>query len=212
MATMTDERTVEPDGMTPGGPGVPVAVDPDVDLGTKGSSTPDFSDSIYINGELSAGDRRFGVLVHILWHGNGNRFESVSVVDEAVDRYQTGQLKVPVEDLVWAPAELDITTPRTRWLGDSRHQTLRVSWPWCELDLDLAAQGPVLYYGGTGTYRLLGEQQWQYALPQLHTTGTLTIGGRTYEVAGNLWLDRQWGLHPDLPGHLDLNEHQCRQR
>ncbi len=73
-----------------------------------------------------------------------------------------------------------------------------MSWPWCEPDLDLAAPGPVSYHYGTGAYRLLGEQQWQYALPQLHTTWALTIGGRTCEVAGNLWLDRQRGLHPDL--------------
>lgn len=38
---------------------------------------------------------------------------------------------------------------------------------------------------------MLGTPQYEFALPSLRTTGTLTIQGRTEQVSGESWLDRQ---------------------
>jgi predicted secreted hydrolase len=52
---------------------------------------------------------------------------------------------------------------------------------------------PVLLHGGSG-YEQYGSvaQAGYYSYPRLSTTGTVTVGGKTHQVAGELWYDRQW--------------------
>lgn len=59
--------------------------------------------------------------------------------------------------------------------------------------LTTAPAKPVLLHGGTG-YEQYGSlaQAGYYSYPRLTTTGTLELGGKTHQVAGELWYDRQW--------------------
>ena len=52
---------------------------------------------------------------------------------------------------------------------------------------------PVLLHGGTG-YEQYGPvaQAGYYSYPRLATTGTIEVDGKTHQVAGELWYDRQW--------------------
>ncbi len=52
---------------------------------------------------------------------------------------------------------------------------------------------PVLLHGGTG-YEQYGAvaQAGYYSYPRLATTGTIEVGGKTHQVTGELWYDRQW--------------------
>ncbi|MFJ1747929.1 lipocalin-like domain-containing protein [Streptomyces sp. NPDC088116] len=62
------------------------------------------------------------------------------------------------------------------------------------LDLKLKALGPTLYNNGTGLFPFLDEtSHHHYSLPNLQTTGTLTLDGSTKHVTGTSWPDRQWG-------------------
>lgn len=67
------------------------------------------------------------------------------------------------------------------------------SMPAGSLTLRLRDAGPVLYPGGTGLIPFLHGTSYYYSLPDLATGGTLTLGGKTFEVHGQSWLDRQWG-------------------
>ena len=60
------------------------------------------------------------------------------------------------------------------------------------MDLRLKAVGPTLYDNGTGLFHFLDDTSY-YSLPNLRTTGTLTLDGSTEQVTGTSWLDRQWG-------------------
>ncbi|MEJ7662175.1 MAG: lipocalin-like domain-containing protein [Hymenobacter sp.] len=61
------------------------------------------------------------------------------------------------------------------------------------LNLSTTPTKPVLLHGGTG-YENYGEGivAGYYSYPRLATTGTLTVGGKTHQVTGELWYDRQW--------------------
>ncbi|MFE9597972.1 lipocalin family protein [Streptomyces hokutonensis] len=61
------------------------------------------------------------------------------------------------------------------------------------MDLRLKAVGPTLYDNGTGLFPFLDDTSYYYSLPNLRTTGTLTLDGSTEQVTGTSWLDRQWG-------------------
>ncbi|MGI4740537.1 MAG: lipocalin family protein [Janthinobacterium lividum] len=61
------------------------------------------------------------------------------------------------------------------------------------LNLSTTPTKPVLLHGGTG-YEDYGKgiKAGYYSYPRLATTGTLTVAGRTHQVTGELWYDRQW--------------------
>ena len=75
-----------------------------------------------------------------------------------------------------------------------------------ELDLDLEPQKPIVLQGEQGLSRKgvgTGNASYYYSFTRLGTTGTLHLGGRSYQVAGSSWLDREWStgaLRPELVG------------
>ncbi|AWM33947.1 lipocalin family protein [Hymenobacter nivis] len=62
------------------------------------------------------------------------------------------------------------------------------------LDLRTAPTRPVVLHGGGTGYEHYGKgiEAGYYSYPRLATTGTLTVGGKTHQVAGEMWYDRQW--------------------
>ena len=61
------------------------------------------------------------------------------------------------------------------------------------LDLTTRPTRPVVLHSGTG-YENYGKGivAGYYSYPRLATTGTLTVAGKTRQVTGELWYDRQW--------------------
>ncbi|RZL03660.1 MAG: carotenoid 1,2-hydratase, partial [Hymenobacter sp.] len=61
------------------------------------------------------------------------------------------------------------------------------------LSLSTTPTKPVLLHGGTGYENYGGGVlAGYYSYPRLATTGTLTVAGKTHQVTGDLWYDRQW--------------------
>lgn len=67
--------------------------------------------------------------------------------------------------------------------------------------LSLSAQGPEVLQGDKGYSRKsdLGQASYYFSHPFLAATGSVTIDGKTYRVAGNAWLDREWSSQPLAP-------------
>ena len=61
------------------------------------------------------------------------------------------------------------------------------------IDLTTTPAKPVLLHGGTG-YEQYGPvaQAGYYSYPRLAATGTVEVAGKTHQVTGELWYDRQW--------------------
>ena len=176
--------------------GVPPAINASAELGRVGPGSTANTDDIYITGILKTPGHRLSYLVQALTSLKTNaHVQTVILADATTGWYKVYEVPVPNAQWRWDHGRLDIHTPNLSWTGNAQHQQLVASSPFGALHLDLQAQGPVLYYGGTGAFALLGSPQIEYALPSLRTTGTFTAAGHTYPVTGTSWLDRQ-ELHP----------------
>ena len=74
------------------------------------------------------------------------------------------------------------------------------------LDLRCAPTQPVLLQGQAGLSRkgpLPGQASYYYSEPQLAVSGTLSLQGRDFTVAGRAWMDHEWSdeyLAPEAVG------------
>ncbi len=89
--------------------------------------------------------------------------------------------------------KLDVRMPDATLTGTMDAAHLTATLPEGSLDLDLSARGPAMYGNGTGLFPFLAGSSYYYSLPDLQTSGTLTLNGKTSTVTGKSWLDRQWG-------------------
>ncbi|MFI7453578.1 lipocalin family protein [Nonomuraea sp. NPDC049714] len=183
------------------GSGIPVLVDPAVDLAAR---TPgpehDWADSIYFTSRVKAGSHDIGLLVHTVSipKGPGNLL-LFSVHDETTGWYKSYATVVPENDFAWSTKELDITAPGLKWTGNAQRMSVSLDVPWGSLDVVLQARGPALNYGSTGAFPLFGQTNYEFALPDMRITGTVTFDGRRQQITGRSWLDRQWGPIDNAP-------------
>jgi hypothetical protein len=177
------------------GNGIPATVDASTDLASQGAEGK--SDSIYFTSRVKSQGHTFGILVQTVNAvEHDQRVMSVSVTDENTGWYKSYQVPVAKNAYTWSTEGLNIKMPGLTWTGDARKMSVQVTTPWGALDLDLRSNGQVLNYAGTGEWDMLGARQYEFALPSLRTTGTLTVQGKTRKVSGESWLDRQWGELP----------------
>ena len=100
--------------------------------------------------------------------------------------YKAGQYSV-------SSKQLDVRMPAATLSGPMNDMHLTATLPQGHLDLRLNAKGPTNYMNGTGLIPFLKGSSYYYSLPDLQTSGTLTLNGKTSTVTGLSWLDRQWG-------------------
>ena len=82
------------------------------------------------------------------------------------------------------------------WVLEGDWQTMRMtaSGPDFAYDMNLTAQGPLVFHGDDG-YSVKsqnGQASHYYSQPFFAITGTLDLPDGPVEVSGNAWLDREW--------------------
>jgi predicted secreted hydrolase len=95
--------------------------------------------------------------------------------------------------------------PFEAWIDDWRMAgetladvSLRATGPDFSYEVDLNAQGPLIFHGHNG-YSVkseAGQASYYYSQPFYSLTGTLTLPDGSVEVTGNAWLDREWSSQP----------------
>ncbi|MDE0852696.1 lipocalin-like domain-containing protein, partial [Yoonia sp.] len=65
-------------------------------------------------------------------------------------------------------------------------------------DMDLTAQGPLVFHGDAGysVKSAEGQASYYYSQPFFDIAGTLTIPEGEVSVTGHAWLDREWSSQP----------------
>ncbi|RMQ49470.1 hypothetical protein ALQ04_03498 [Pseudomonas cichorii] len=97
-------------------------------------------------------------------------------------------------------------TPLTAWIDDwslvsqSQVQTplarmqLKASGQDFRYDLQLTSSKPLVLQGKQGYSQKsdLGQASYYYSQPFFEASGTLEMDGKSYQVSGHAWLDREW--------------------
>jgi len=186
-------------GVSP--PNLPVLVDAAADLAARAERP---NESWYVIAHVVAGGHRYHFLVHYLTSGDathGVASSDVSITDETTGRYMRSELLLPARGGLSQAQGIDIHTDNVSWTGDAAQMTLQAKLPEGQLEVTLRPRGPVLYNMGTGYFPMFADASYgnyEYGLPAMETTGTLTIDGRALVLEGISWLDHQWGPLPDF--------------
>ena len=94
--------------------------------------------------------------------------------------------------------------PFTAWIddwelsGDWSTLDMSASGPDFAYDMDLTAQGPLVFHGDAG-YSVKsagGQASYYYSQPYFDIAGTLTLPDESIAVTGQAWLDREWSSQP----------------
>jgi len=98
-----------------------------------------------------------------------------------------------------------IADPFEAWIDDWQltgpdFDTLNMtaSGPDFAYDMDLSAQGPLVFHGDNGysVKSAEGQASYYYSQPFYAIEGTLTLPDGDVQVTGNAWLDREWSSQP----------------
>jgi predicted secreted hydrolase len=83
-------------------------------------------------------------------------------------------------------------------LADMR---LKASGAQFNYDLHLTSSKPLVLQGEQGFSRKSeeGQASYYYSQPFFDADGSVTIDGKTYQVTGSAWLDREWSSQPLTP-------------
>lgn len=75
---------------------------------------------------------------------------------------------------------------------------LAASGPDFAYDMELSAQGPLVFHGDAGysVKSAQGQASYYYSQPFYAIQGTITLPQGPVEVTGNAWLDREWSSQP----------------
>lgn len=182
-------------------PNMPMFVDPVANLKPQDDA---IVDSFFIISNLRAGDREFGVLIHYI-KTPGGVAPVVAISDAATGGYYLDENS---DGKVSARGDgFEVNADNMTWTGTAKEMRVQAHLPSGEsFDLTARPSGPVLAYNGTGYFPLADNTMptWEYAFPTMATTGTVTVGGKSYEVSGDSWFDRQWfmPMNPKYPAAM----------
>lgn len=81
---------------------------------------------------------------------------------------------------------------------DFDNMKLRAAGPDFAYDMDLTAQGPLVFHGqeGYSVKSAEGQASYYYSQPFFEINGTLTLPAGEVPVTGEAWLDREWSSQP----------------
>jgi predicted secreted hydrolase len=174
--------------------GAPLFVAADLDLVAK---TGVEMDSWFIVSHLTSGSNRLDLLVHYMRltppKSDPVVHAMASVLDHVSGKFVVEERNYKASETSFSTASLDVQTPVGGLSGDASAMHVTARLQRIDINLTIAHHGPLLANLGTGLIPLYGEINYEYALPNMKTSGSVVVDGKPYQVAGASWFDRQWG-------------------
>ena len=174
--------------------GAPLFVAADLDLVAK---TGVEMDSWFFVSHLTSGGDRLDLLVHYMRltpkEGDPVVQAMASVLDSVSGKFVVEEKNYQASETTLSTASLNVQTPSGGLTGDASAMHVTACFQRININLTLAHQGPLLADLGTGIIPFYGDINYDYALPSMTTSGSVVVDGKSYQVAGTSWFDRQWG-------------------
>jgi hypothetical protein len=182
--------------------GAPLFVAADPDLVAKEGVA---QDSWFVISHLTSGSNQLDLLVHYirLVPPQGPVIQAiVSVLDPVSGKSLAEEKDYKASETTFSAASLDVRTPSGGLTGRASGMHVTGQFSRIQLDLMLDQQGPLLANLGTGLLPFYGDINYEYALPNMKTAGSVVVDGKHYQVDGVSWFDRQWGqMAPSFWAH-----------
>ncbi|MFV0363008.1 MAG: lipocalin family protein [Suipraeoptans sp.] len=109
--------------------------------------------------------------------------------------YDSGEVACPLSEIKLSEAEFNIEVPNGYIRGNFDHMEIKMRGEKASVDVVMKAMGYPLYNGGDGTFGWQGSLCHQLSIPNMATTGSLVLEGKTYQISGKSWFDRQWQMN-----------------
>ncbi len=160
------------------------------------------SSSWFVIGHFEAEGHKLNYLYHqMIWMddktGEPYLNSVISVTDETTGAYHGEDKFYPMSQTQILDDHFGIIVPNGSMEGDLHQMHVTGSMENASLDITLNFGDQIIYNGGNGSFHLANIKVQQYSKPIIHPTGTLTLDGKTYEVSGDAWFDRQWQKIPE---------------
>ncbi len=168
------------------------------------------SSSWFVIGHFEAEGHRLNYLFHeMVWPSHdGQVLNSVlSVTDETTGYHYGEDHFYPMDQVTIADDRFLIQEPTGSMEGDLKHMAVKAANDGIALDLKLDFEDDIILNGGSGQFDLAVIKVHQYSKPKVRPSGQLIINGKTYEISGDAWFDRQWQQTPGPVSDGDL--HWC---
>jgi len=184
--------------------GAPLFVAADPDLVAKEGVA---QDSWFVISHLTSGSNRLDLLVHYIRltppKADPIIQAMVSVLDPVSGTSIAEEKDYKASETTFSTSSFDVQTPAGGMSGHASAMHVTGRFQRINVDLTLAHQGPLLANLGTGILPFYGEINYEYALPNMKTVGSVVVDGKRYQVEGVSWFDRQWGqMAPSFWEHM----------
>lgn len=146
---------------------------------------------------------RVGYHVHVnlkvLEGGDSQISTSIAVVNQETGFYKLQEFMTPTAEARLGEESFSIEFGDFSWKGDVNGQVLHAVIDGAEIECTCERTAHPIIPNGDGKFPFLGEEQYDFALPAMQTSGTVQMDGKTHVIASGVsWLDRQWGGNPKM--------------
>lgn len=154
--------------------------------------------SWFVIGHFDQGDEKLNFMYHLMYLGIGERpaflMSILSITDENNKLYKSEEVQYPLDQVEMTEDRFIVKVSNGEMRGDLNEMFVKADFGWGAVDLKLHAVGFPIYNAGTGNFPLIGMDVYQYSIPNIESEGTLTFQGKTHEVNGRCWFDRQYEM------------------
>jgi len=133
---------------------------------------------------------------HILHFDAGGQWVVLSsnfIWDRTTDQHIQQEVPYDPSQVQLATDQLSVVTPNNTMIEEVDSIALNITLPTASASLSLKPDEQVIYNASVGSFPFLGGANYQYGIPGIDTTGTVTIDGVERAVEGEAWIDRQYG-------------------
>lgn len=162
--------------------------------------------SWFLIGYLQTADgHRFNCLVHQIistFPGQPVKLASILNITDITEQKYHGEERVyPEAEVTLSTDRMHVVAPTSTIEGDHLDLHASADFGWGAIELKAEFPGKVMLNGGSGVFSFLGGLPTvQYSIPWGKGSGTISLDGKTHDVTGEFWFDRQFGLPTGIFG------------